>query len=65
MITISKLNENLKTNVFYCDILGGYFGTKETIEEVLKLFNLKITIIDYVKMEIKYEQINTNISGSK
>jgi len=56
VITISKLNENLKTNVFYCDIIGGYFGTKETIKEVLKLHNLKITTIDYVKMEIKYKK---------
>lgn len=64
-ITFSMLEQNLKTDWFYCAIQDGFFGSKETIEEVLKLFNLKITTIDYVKMEIKYEQINTNISCSK
>jgi len=64
-IKLSQLSINLKQNVFYCNISGGYFGTKETIQEILKLLNLKITTIDYVNMEIKYEKISIAFSDTK
>lgn len=55
-IPLSKLINNLKDNIFYCNWEGGYLDTEENILYICKVAKLKIVCKDYVRMFIILEK---------
>lgn len=49
-IPLSQLTKNLKENIFYSNLCGGYFDSKENIILICKQFNMKVVCWDYVRM---------------
>lgn len=49
-IPLSKLFNNLKKDIFYCNFNGGYVDIKENILCICEIYNLKVVYLDYVRM---------------
>lgn len=59
-IPLSQLMNNLKENIFYSNLSGGYFDSKENILWICKQFNMKVVCWDYVRMLAVLENNNDN-----
>ena len=59
-IPLSQLMNNLKENIFYSNLSGGYFDSKENILLICKQYNMKIVYWDYVRMLAVLENNNDN-----
>ena len=61
-ISLKELAENKKDTVFFTNLKGGIFISKDELLEICKRYDLKVVYWDYVRMLAKTEGIKVERS---